>query len=69
MQNLNRYLDYLINPSLQGVNRCYALSFEDNAHRIRDTEYFLPKVEIKDYNFMIDRHNFFDHPVKNNQRT
>ena len=27
--------------------------------------YFLSTVEIKDYNFMIDRQNFFDDAVKN----
>ena len=30
---------------------------------------FLPKVEIKDYNFMIDGQNLFDQPVKNDLRT
>ena len=32
-------------------------------------QYFLPTVEIKDYNVRIDGKNFFDQPVKNNQRT
>ena len=31
--------------------------------------YFLPTVEIKDYNVMIDGQNFFDQPVKNYLRT
>ena len=30
----------------------------------RDTGYFLSKVEIKDYNVMIDGKNFFDQPAK-----
>ena len=30
---------------------------------------FLPQVEIKDYNVMIDGWNFFDQSVKNNLRT
>ena len=30
---------------------------------------YLPKVEIKDYNVMIDGKNFFDQPVKNDIRT
>ena len=29
----------------------------------------LPKVEIKDYNVMIDGQNFFDQPIKNIKRT
>ena len=43
----NEYLDYLIDPSFQGVNRLFVLSFQDNAHRTRHTGYFLAKVEIK----------------------
>ena len=63
------YLDYLIDPSFEGVNRLFVLSLENNAHRTRHREYFLPKVEIKDYNVMIDRQNFFDQPVKYDLRS
>ena len=28
-------------------------------------QYYLPTVEIKDYNEMIDGRNFFDQPIKN----
>ena len=31
------------------------------------TGYYFPKREIKDYNVMIDRRNFFDQPIKNDQ--
>ena len=33
------------------------------------TGYYLTKVEIKDYNVMIDEINFFDQPVKSDMRT
>ena len=33
------------------------------------TRYYLPKVEIKNYNVMIDGKKFFDQPVKSNMRT
>ena len=56
----NQYLDYLIDPSFQGVNRHFVLSFEDTAVRTGQAEYFLSKVEIKNYNFVIDGCNFFD---------
>ena len=52
------YLDYLTDHSLQGVNRLFVLSFEDNAHQTSYIGYFLMTVEIKDYNVMIDRKNF-----------
>ena len=42
------YLDYLIDPSFQGVNKFFALSFEDNAVRKPHTKHFLPTVEMKD---------------------
>ena len=51
----NPYLDYLVDPSFQEVNRFFVLLFKDNLHQTKHTGNFLPKVEIKDYNFMIDR--------------
>ena len=49
-----KYLGYLIDPSFQGVNRSFVLSFESNADRTAHTKYYLPTVEIKDYNVMTD---------------
>ena len=31
--------------------------------------YYLPKVEIKDYNIMIDGRNFFDQPINSMNKT
>ena len=56
----NRYLNHLINPSFQGVNRLFVLSFENEDDRTSHSTYYLPKVEIKDYNVMIDDKNFFN---------
>ena len=56
----NRYLNYLINPSFQGVNRLFVLAFENENDRTSHSTYYLPKVELKDYNAMIDGRNFFD---------
>ena len=61
----NRYLNYLINPSFQGVSRLFALSFENENDRISHSTYYLPKGEIKDYNVMIVGRNFFDQPINN----
>ena len=52
----------MIDASFRGVNRLFVLSFEDNAVRTGHTGCFLPKVEIKDYNVMINGCNFFDEP-------
>ena len=56
----NRHLNHLINPSFQRVNRLFVLSFENENDRTSDSTYYLPKVEIKDYNVMVDGRNFFD---------
>ena len=50
----NRYLNHLFNPSFQGVNRIFVLSFENEADRTSHSTYYLPKVEIKDYMIVID---------------
>ena len=65
----NRYLNYLINPSFQGVNRLFVLSFENENDRTSHSTYYLPKVEIKDYNVMIDGKNFFDQPINSMNKT
>ena len=65
----SQYLDYLIDPSFQGVNRLFVLSFEDESQRTSYKRYYLPAVEIKNYNVMIDGQNFFDQPVRNNLTT
>ena len=65
----NQYLNFLIDPSFQGVNRLFILLFENEDDRKVSTGYYFPKVEIKDYNVMFDGKIFFDQPVKNNLRT
>ena len=58
----NEYLDYLIDPSFQGVNRLFYHL------KIMNTEQGMQGI-IKDYNVKIDGQNIFDQPVKNNLRT
>ena len=75
MQNKNnkkQYLNYLIDPSFQNVNRLSVLSFgnvHDHIKRERLTNYYLPKVEIKYKNVMIECRNFLDQPTENNIKT
>ena len=65
----NPNLNHLVEPSFQGVNRLFVLVFENNDDRTSHDEYYLPTVEIKDYNIMINDENFFDQPIKNNKIT
>ena len=67
VQNAN--LNHLIEPSFQGINRLFVLAFENDDQRTSNKRYYIPNVEIKDYNVMIDGKNFFDQPVKNNKVT
>ena len=39
------------------------LSFENENNRTPHSTYYLPKVEIEDYNVMIDGRNFLDQPI------
>ena len=60
-----------IGSSCQGINRLLVLAYEGgdnwvtvNSHR----RYFLPRVEIKNYNIKIDGRNFFDQPINNQEK-
>ena len=66
IQAPNPYLDSVIDPSVQGVNTLFVLSFQNTDDRAVHTKHCLPTVEIKGYNVMIDGPNFFDQPLKNN---
>ena len=65
----NPNLNHLIEPSFQGVNRLFVLTFENDDNRTSSDEYYLPTVEIKDYNILINGENVFDLPIKNNKVT
>ena len=65
----NQHLHFLINPSFQRVNILFVLSFANENERTSDSNYYLSKVEIRDYNFKIDGRNFFDQPINNSIET
>ena len=66
----NPNLNHLVEPSFRGINRLFVLAFEDDDDdRTAHNSYYLPTVEIKDYNIMINGENFFDQPIKNNKVT
>ena len=65
----NPNLNHLVEPSFQRVNRLFVLAFENDDNRTSFDLYYLPTVEIKDYNIMINGENFFDQIIKNNKAT
>ena len=62
-------MDHLVDPSFQRVNRLFVLSFENENNRRSYSNYYLPKVEVKDYNIMINGKNVFDQPINNDFKT
>ena len=74
IQNNNNNLNYLIDPTFTNVNRLFVLSYErieeDNIEKdYRDSfsHYYVPKVQIKDFNVLIDGKSFYDLPIKNEE--
>ena len=65
----NQNLNHLVEPSFQGINRLFVLAFENGNDRRSDDEYYLPTVERKYYNIVINGENFFDQPIKDNKIT
>ena len=66
-QTKNNNLNYLIDPTFTNVNRLFVLSFENEADRTSFSKYYVPIVEIKVPNLLINGKPFFDIPVKNKE--
>ena len=61
IQGNNNNLNYLIDPTFTKVNRLFVLSFErigennvKKNHRESFLNYYVPNIEIKDFNVLID---------------
>ena len=65
----NPNLNHLIEPSFQGINRLFVLAFENDTQRTSSKGYYLPNVEIKNYNVMMNGEKIFHHPIKDNKVT
>ena len=74
IQNNNNNLIYLIDLTFTNVNRLFVLSFErieennvKKDYRDSFSHYYVPKVQLKDFNVLINKNFFFDLPVKNEE--
>ena len=68
VQPQNNNLNYLTDPTFTNVNRLFVLPFprsNNTDSRYSYSNYHVPKVEIKDFNVLIDGKSFFDLVVKN----
>ena len=63
-QTKNNNFNYLIDPTFTKVNRLFALLFENENDRISFSKYYVPNVQTKDFNVLIDGKSFFDIPIK-----
>ena len=63
----NNNLNILIDPTFTNVNRLFVLAYEDDADRQSFSQFYLPKVMVKDFNVIIDKLTFFDLPIKNEE--
>ena len=62
---VNGYIRELLDSSYQGVKRLFVLTYDNtngitpNSHK----RYFLPRIEIKNYNIEINGRNFYDQSI------
>ena len=63
-QTQNNDLNYLINPTFTKLNRLFVLSFENENDRTSFSKYYVPNVQIKDFNVLIDGKSFFENANK-----
>ena len=59
----------MIDPRLNKVNRLFFLSFESEEDRTSFSNYYTSKVDIIDFNVLIDGKRFFDLPIKNKEES
>ena len=64
----NKYLNYLIDLPFTKVNRLFLFSLENENDSAPFSKYYIPKVEIKNFNVLIDGKQFFEIAVKNKEK-
>ena len=65
--NVTKYIS--LDPSFEGVNRLFLMEYSREANQpIRNghQKYYLPRIDLKKYNVIIDGRNFYDNPIENN---
>ena len=61
---INNNLNILIDPTFTNVNRLFVLAYPAADDRRSYSQFYLPKVMVKDFNVVIDKLAFFDLPIK-----
>ena len=64
---INNNLNILIDPTFTNVNRLFVLVYQTADDRHSYSQFYLPKVMVKDFNVIIDKLAIFDLPIKNEE--
>ena len=63
--NIFKYIN--LDPSFQGVNRLFVMTYNrENGQPTKNGQqkYYLPRIDLKKYNVIIDGRNFYDNPIE-----
>ena len=63
-EEINNNLNILIDLTFTNVNRLFVLAYQNADDRQSFSQFYLPKVTVKDFNVIIDKLAFFDLPIK-----
>ena len=63
--NVFKYIS--LDPSFQGVNRLFLIAYsraDGQPNRNSQEKYYLPRIDLKKYNVIIDGRDFYDNPIE-----
>ena len=66
---INNNLNVLIDPTFTNANRLFVLAYQNADDRQSFSQFYLPKVLVKDFNVIIDNLAIFDLPIKTEEET
>ena len=61
---INNNLNILIDPAFTSINKLFVLAYRTADDRQSFSQFYLPRVMVKDYNVIIDKLAFFGLPIK-----
>ena len=64
IEEINNNLNILIDRTFTNVNRLFLLAYQTADDRQSFSEFYLPRVMVKDFNVIIDKLACFDLPIK-----
>ena len=59
----------MINPVFDNVPKLYVLAYENKEDRSSFSKYYMPTVEMKDFNVLINLKPFFELPIRNKKES